>query len=213
MSFSLNEIDAMSKRAARGAGLDWGLAEEAAKATRWLCAHQLDGCQLLACILQDHHDRPHHLKAPPSLTGDWQAEALCPISTGASLSDCASEVARSGQVICNLHSPLFLLPFVAASADATDCTLSMVWRDTHIVTDGRRLQMQLPDPTLGPLETVDRVVIAQGGTLTTPVARISRALPCPQALETLTTLAALTYAPATESSRRLGAGSEQSDND
>ena len=31
MSHSLNEIEAMAKRAGRGAGLSWGLAEEAAK--------------------------------------------------------------------------------------------------------------------------------------------------------------------------------------
>ena len=34
MSFSLNEIEAMGRRAARGAGLHWGIAEEAGKAVR-----------------------------------------------------------------------------------------------------------------------------------------------------------------------------------
>jgi hypothetical protein len=35
MMRSLNEIEAMAKRAVRGAGLAWGLAEEAGKALRW----------------------------------------------------------------------------------------------------------------------------------------------------------------------------------
>lgn len=38
MSFALNEIEATAKRATRGAGYDWGLAEDASKAVRWLCA-------------------------------------------------------------------------------------------------------------------------------------------------------------------------------
>ncbi|NND22495.1 MAG: DUF3726 domain-containing protein, partial [Silicimonas sp.] len=42
MSYSLNEVEATAKKAARGAGYPWGLAEEAAKATRWLCAHDID---------------------------------------------------------------------------------------------------------------------------------------------------------------------------
>ena len=33
MNFSLNEMEAIAKRAARGAGYPWGLAEEASKAT------------------------------------------------------------------------------------------------------------------------------------------------------------------------------------
>ena len=33
MNLSLNEVDAMAKKAARGAGYSWGLAEEAGKAT------------------------------------------------------------------------------------------------------------------------------------------------------------------------------------
>ena len=43
MTFSLNEIEAIGKRAARGAGLPWGLAEEAGKAARWLTARGLPG--------------------------------------------------------------------------------------------------------------------------------------------------------------------------
>ena len=33
MSLSLNEVESTAKKAARGAGYPWGLAEEAAKAT------------------------------------------------------------------------------------------------------------------------------------------------------------------------------------
>ena len=36
MTYSLYEIEVTGKRAARGSGFSWGLAEEAGKATRWL---------------------------------------------------------------------------------------------------------------------------------------------------------------------------------
>ena len=48
MHASLNEIESLCKKAARGAGLSWGLAEEAGKAARWLSAHGLDGPGVLA---------------------------------------------------------------------------------------------------------------------------------------------------------------------
>ena len=36
MHASLNEIESLCKKAARGAGMSWGLAEEAGKAAKWL---------------------------------------------------------------------------------------------------------------------------------------------------------------------------------
>ncbi len=51
MSWSLNEIEGLARKAARGSGLSWGLAEEAGKATRWLCAAGLPGADALAGLL------------------------------------------------------------------------------------------------------------------------------------------------------------------
>ena len=51
MTWSLNEIESLAKNATRGAGRDWGLAEEAGKATRWLCAAGWPGADLLAELL------------------------------------------------------------------------------------------------------------------------------------------------------------------
>ena len=85
MSYSLNEVEATAKRATRGAGYAWGVSEDAAKATRWLCAHDLDGVAHLARLL----DAPEP-NAPNSVDGDWTGEgALCPLRTGCLLSDSA----------------------------------------------------------------------------------------------------------------------------
>ena len=48
---SLAEIDAMGRKAARGAGYAWGMAEEAGRAARWLAAYRLPGPQRLAALL------------------------------------------------------------------------------------------------------------------------------------------------------------------
>ncbi|HBM69159.1 MAG TPA: DUF3726 domain-containing protein, partial [Rhodobacteraceae bacterium] len=37
MSYSLNELQALARKAARGSGVPWGIAEEAAMAARYLC--------------------------------------------------------------------------------------------------------------------------------------------------------------------------------
>ena len=45
MTWSLNELEAEVKKAIKGAGLSWGLAEEGSKAVRWLAAHGADRCR------------------------------------------------------------------------------------------------------------------------------------------------------------------------
>ena len=139
MKLSLNEIEATAKRAARGAGYPWGLAEEASKATRWLCFRGFDGMAALAVLLdqglavsEDH--RP--------LTTDkiWRGEAdLCPLATGAFLSDSAKRL-RSGPVTMQrVAIPLFILPFAANAASQLKCCVR-IEIDGHVgVTDGNSL--------------------------------------------------------------------------
>ncbi len=215
MSFSLNEVEALSKRAARGAGLDWGLAEEAAKATRWLCAYDLDGCRLLKIVMDAHQGDSQNSQAPRSLSGEWYSHmgALCPLRTGAALSDCAAQVAANGVEIRDLSSPLFMLPFVAAVARVTKTCLHLAWEGASITTDGGTVDLTFLAETTPYVGHADRLVITQSTPLTKPAKSLCRANPSSQDWDNLNTLAALTYAPATETSRRLGAGGGQSDND
>jgi len=87
VSWSLNEIESLAKKATRGAGRSWGLAEEAGKATRWLCAAGLPGAEALAALLE-RTDGTAHADLSPALSGDrWQARGgtLCPLIAGAAL--------------------------------------------------------------------------------------------------------------------------------
>ncbi len=77
ITVSLNEIDAMARKAARGAGYAWGLAEEAGRAVRWLEARGLPG---LAALLR------HLERGAPNETS--------PLLAGATLSDRARAIGR-----------------------------------------------------------------------------------------------------------------------
>jgi len=85
MSYSLNEIEALAKNAARGTGLPWGLAQEAANATGFLCRFGLDGVGVLAALLAQDDNcalddlSPQDLRAP-----NWQARGdhLNPLIAG-----------------------------------------------------------------------------------------------------------------------------------
>ena len=48
LHLSRNEIESLCTKAARGAGMAWGLAEEAGYAAGWLTSRGLDGAGLLA---------------------------------------------------------------------------------------------------------------------------------------------------------------------
>ena len=85
---SLGEAEALAREAARGAGLPWGLAEEAGRAARALCAADLPGLDALALRL---------------LVG-----GPCPIRAGCRASD-AGEVPK----VLDVAVPLLLLPFLA----------------------------------------------------------------------------------------------------
>lgn len=116
MIVSRNEIESLALKAARGAGMSWGLAEEASVAAGWLAAHALPWAGTLADLLSSARTT-----SPPLITGDVIAPArpgtrLCPIMTGALLSDDGPRA--SSLEIRDLLAPVWLAPFLASWADA-----------------------------------------------------------------------------------------------
>ncbi|KIC35588.1 DUF3726 domain-containing protein [Leisingera sp. ANG-M7] len=209
MSYSLNEVEATAKRAARGAGYSWGLAEEAAKATRWLSAQGLDGSAVLAGLLEAGHAADLSAHAPQSLQGEWQAGApLCPLATGAALSDCAAGLKQAPLVLGSVTQPAMILPFAALAARQLGACIAVEAEGIQAVTDGFQLQCEgeLPD-------AADRLTVRAEGTVARPNRSHTRAEPAEAAWAVLNRFAHKTYAPATEESRLLGAGAGLSDND
>ena len=187
MTFSLNEVEAQAKKAARGAGYSWGMAEEAGKATRWLCAQGVDGVATLAALLTD---------AP-------NAES-CALRQGARLSDRAMLERSDSRALHRITQPILLMPFVASMARQKQMSQELRWDGGQAQTDGTRLWLSSDAPDHADSVTVNTCSISHPSR--TPH---SRAKPMPEAWRVLSEFAHRTYAPATEESRRLGAGDSQ----
>lgn len=209
MDYSLNEVELIAKRATRGAGYVWGMAEEAAKATRWLCSRDIDGGSELARLLKRELSQNPGKHIPIDIKGNWKGmEILCPLMVGAALSDCTVRLKHAPIVTGRIASPAILLPFGANAARALKCNISLECDGFKSITDG--IELSAPDEF--PAE-VDTVSVRIGDMLGNLRAHRTRAYPAQEGWGVLETLADKTYAPATEQSRLLGAGAGLSDND
>ncbi|MBZ8118694.1 DUF3726 domain-containing protein [Roseovarius sp. LXJ103] len=204
MSWSLSEIESLSRKAARGAGMSWGMAEEAGKSATWLAAADLPGPEALADLLERLHDQDLAEFAPVICADAWRAPggALCPIRAGAALSDlgCSGETRIEGVI-----QPLLLLPFVVQAAEAP---LVIHWPGaTFACGDALR---GAATALCGQADVLIEVATAPEQPMMECALRYS---PHAEAVAVLERFAQLTYAPETEASRVSGAGAGLSDND
>ncbi|MEM1046856.1 MAG: DUF3726 domain-containing protein [Pseudomonadota bacterium] len=205
---SLAEIDAMGRKAARGAGFSWGLAEEAGRAARWLAAYRLPGPEALAAALTEI-DGAVRQYAPHIDGALWRSHAgpLCPVATGAALSDRADRIAEGAACALGpvLH-PILVVPFLCRAARDISCMIAMEGNGIRLVAtaegpvafDWRTLQAQARCRlTIGPGFEAFGEPLRPG-----PEARIVSV----SVWRVLDRFAQRTYVPATEASRQAGAG-------
>lgn len=212
MNHSLNEIESMSKLAARGAGYSWGLAEEAAKAARWLSYNDLDGCRALANVLKQFDGSELSDRTPQVGIDTWTGkhERQCPIIAGALLSDSANLLDGRDIRIIGLIQPNMLLFFASLAAKRRGGSVSLTWPGAFAITDGQGTVITDTDS----ISTNQDGVLVQFANEKVATNELqTRAEPEPEAWKALTIFAARTYAPATEQSRLTGAGAGLSDND
>ena len=217
MNWSLNEIEALAKKATRGAGYSWGLAEEAGKATRWLCAMGLPGTEALSDLLNETDRQAYATLCPQDISVTWAASGgtLCPLATGASLCDLAHDLAGERVIrIGHVAWPVLLYPYVAAAADMAGAALSLQWAGVVMTRRDSQTWVSSADDSFASHSDAHSAIIAPAQT---PEGRIMRrgyrgdvSL---QAAEALNRLAHRTYAPETEERRLAGAGAGLTDND
>ncbi len=216
MSHSLNEIEAMSKRAARGAGLSWGLSEEAAKGTRWLSAFGFPGTEMLAELLEMNDQIPPIDVSPVSLSADiWHAPTrrMSPLIAGASLSDCAVRLLERGTITMkDVSLPLLAVPFMGGAALRLGVPVAAEWDGARVATDGKQLCVQGDVEALH-AKHAGQLVFSAPAEMTGKREPVMRADVCETSWEQLGSFAHRTFAPATEESRLRGAGAGVSDND
>ena len=209
MSWSLGEIAALATKAARGSGMDWGLADEAGYAVKWLQRRQLPGVAAL-CRYLSWRQAGEITIWPDDTARDGH---YCPIATGAAYGD---GVFGDDVQFARVRTPLLLIPFISLRAANTPVCLSMEnavfvltqdklgfsKNDTAILMDSSACQIyaasddELPAMITIANDTIPRVPVTASACITV-----------------LNSFAKNTYAPATESSRLAGAGAGLNDND
>ncbi|MDB4214703.1 DUF3726 domain-containing protein [Burkholderiaceae bacterium] len=220
--YSLAEIEALSKRAARGAGLSWGLAEEVGKAVRWLQAHGQPGVAALNALLRSNDGISFNELCPQLRDGTWAAESgvLCPLIAGATVLDHASLDDQWPLNLQQVRHPLLIVPFVARAAVLSGVTLAISWSDhTLLLSPSGAIKGDAPNSSDPEQAVLDRLVLRQASAAeaTTLVDGLWRksalAQPIPaDEWSALEAVAHRTLVPATSVSR-AGAGSTAGDND
>ena len=216
---SLNEVEVYSRRAARGAGMSWGLAEEAGKASRWLAERGLPGVELLSRLLVVNDRRAYQSMAPSVVNGRWQAAdgELCPVCAGAALSDHIGLLSSGKEIwLVELAYPLLLAPFLDPSWRQTDACYELRWQHARVLVFANGLEMECAEESAHLSEHVDTVKVSAGKHRNaSPSYRPRTAgvkIPRP-VWRVMETFAERTYVPATDESRARGAGAGRNDND
>jgi len=204
---SSNEVDALAKKAAKGAGMPWGLAAEAGKATRWLADRGLPGPAVLADLLDWRDGRSTASVSPPDVSLDWAGHdaVFDAVVVGAVCADLAPRLAAAPAVLGTVRGPLLLGFAVSVASRRTGVDLVVRWGGVAIGVDGETVRVR--GATEG-LDAAEAMVSVGVGTLP------DAALPAPgygcdvdvAVWDRIEHHAARTYAPETERSRLTGAG-------
>lgn len=215
MILSLNELDALCKKGARGAGYTWGLAEEAGRAARWLAERELDAVGSMADLFEAGLARDLSAALPKpeaEQSGQdqiWTGEgSLCALACGAAISDQADALEAGRIRLTDVIAPLLLVRFAGLAARRLGRPVTIRCDAAMAVTDWEKVSLT------GSIKGhAEHVSIALGGRVEHETSRRNRAYVEANALKRVEIFAHRTYAPATEQSRLLGAGAGLSDND
>ncbi|MCP4768434.1 MAG: DUF3726 domain-containing protein [Gammaproteobacteria bacterium] len=212
---TLAEAEAYLRKAARACGLDWGIAEEAGKAARWLAAFDLPGPETMLAHLQQLPKGEYRQLIPDCSLEPWQAPGglLCPVITGAALAD------RSAQMLdghcfrlAATAYPLLLAATVGQAARCHRTVFTTTWAGVRVscFENGLSIEGNRDDLLLARVDSVTCQQDSLSEPQQLPSTR-SYAIDFDQ-FQVIDQLALQTYAPATEASR-AGAGAGLTDND
>jgi hypothetical protein len=212
---TLAEIESYVRKAAQATGLDWGIAEEAGKAARWLAAYELPGVEITLAHLQQLAGKDYRQFMPTHLDDVWRAQGdyLCPFITGAALAD------RSYQLLTGTEFrfgpvayPVLLVAMVGQAARYHRVTFTTSWSGVSIscYESGIRIKGNRDELLAAEAESVKCLQSKDTSPQSLPSTLASDV--DSDAWLAIDRLAFKTYAPATAESR-AGAGAGLTDND
>jgi hypothetical protein len=215
--YSVNELGSLVRKAARGSGLSWGLADEAGRCAMLLAEAQRPPLAFLADHLQDHH--ASRLAGRLDMAGRSIVAAgplpPCAIHVGACIGDHAALLSTGPLAIdATLHRPVLLLPFLADVSRRLGAAITVEASGVgESITPGN---LAAAIERWSALAAIENPVIACDRSV--PVDPDARAAPARVDVDDATwsafeALAANTYVPRSDASRLAGAGAGLSDND
>ncbi|WP_187429294.1 hypothetical protein ROLI_040140 [Roseobacter fucihabitans] len=216
---SCSEVAALCMKAARGAGMSWGMAEEAGFAAAWLVSHDVDGPSHLRAHLERVDGRSWSDLCPSITPGIWQntaGQAACPIILGATMCDYANlpEGPTAGAIVKlgKVSAPILLVPFLASIAQDDHLAITLSWDGGAFCLEQCEANIRTAEKALCAPD-LELTLTAKAATPShAPVALTRKANISAETIIALNTLAMRTTVPASDASR-AGAGSALSDND
>ena len=155
--YSLGEIDALARKATRGAGYSWGIAEETGKSVRWLSAYGFSGAEALAehlLISANQHqnlmpklinDEPYTLK----FQNKNKQSSLCALSCCALINDLGHHI-QADKVLSFNHMlfPLLALSAAGRVAETYEIAVLFEYDETEIICDSNGIRIKTTPPLL-----------------------------------------------------------------
>jgi len=115
---TLSEIDTTSKRATRGAGFPWGIAEEVGKNMRLLELFGLSGIKNLNKFLKDYKEKQFHKITLIYEINKTNKHPFCPITLGTNFIDQINLLEKKNNIqVSNVAFPILFLPFVSRASE------------------------------------------------------------------------------------------------
>ncbi|MCR9158350.1 MAG: DUF3726 domain-containing protein [Rhodobacteraceae bacterium] len=213
---SNNEIEQLCLKAARGAGMSWGLAEEAGFAAAWLARRGMDGPMAVLTQLNHAQGRAWN-EICPVVASDQLRPAdgniLCPIALGAALCDHGTLLGLGGDQkslrIGPVSHPVLLLPFLSDLARTCGLNLRLRWSDGTVLlgADGSLLG---DVDVIGAETAFEAEISAHVGSVSQDQTAPKVRLVASNTLNGLNSYALKTTVPASEASR-AGAGADDNE--
>lgn len=215
--YSLNEIDAQLRKAARGVGLSWGLAEDVGRMARMLAQFAPQYLGRLADALESIQSGRHSTGIISDRLGirSPNDHLLSPLVVGPAIADRIHDIAGGTLVVTSpVAIPRLLIPVLTDAAARLQHAL-LLRNDDYEITLGDDLAKAIA--ALGSRDSAlnIRISVLPSSRKTSQVsASKSGGVAVADALwRRFDVLAALTYVPASDHSRLAGAGAGLSDND
>lgn len=236
---SLGETEALVVRAARGAGLSWGQAQEAGRAVIRLAAAGLPSVTWLASILPKIQETPYIERCPGRLfdlntavtNKPWPVSAhgvrpgLCPVALGCGLADVLPmHTRRFATTVLEFEavwSPALVAGFVLPVANRLGQSVRLNFNQTELVIIGGLISSN-GDPQCLSIEQAEHLVVTfklSDGTERGAISATDRSPDVSRCVITdlvyaqLQAYAHKTYVPSTAAARAEGAGAGLTDND